>query len=130
MRHDVEQPVFTAIVKVHGSLLANFVFRDKAEALDWIKLNGPILEDKYGALSFHVGDLPGLKVGDKCNVWGEANEVFTITGIKRWEDHRWGFLIDGSFFEEVAKCHTEFLQEWPYDENEEEHDFAGDWHDK
>lgn len=101
--------VFTAMVRVTGKLLASYVFEDKVKARKWIDEQGPVLEDKYGYLKFIIESLPGLQVGDKCNVYGDADEVFTITGLKRWEDYRWGFVLDNCQVEEVAKCHTKFL---------------------
>lgn len=103
--------IFTKKVKVRGGLLSSFVFEDQLAVKNWIKKELPLLEKKYGRLEYEVSDLPGLKIGDRCNVWGEAQDVFTITGIKRYSDNRYGFLLDSGWVEEVAKCHTDFLHQ-------------------
>ena len=105
----MKNPVFTSMVRVTGSLLASYVFEDLAKARKWINTERQSMEDKYGALRFEFEPLPGQKVGDKCNVYGDADEVFIITGPVSWEDNRWGFVLDKCQVDEVAKCHTEFL---------------------
>lgn len=103
--------IFTKLVRVRGGLVSSFVFENQAAVKTWIKKELPVLERTHGRLSYEVSDLPGLKIGDRCNVWGEARDVFTITGIKRYSDNRYGFLLDSGWYEEVAKCHTEFLHQ-------------------
>ena len=110
MKVNMKDPVFTAMVRVTGKLSSSYVFEDKGKARKWVDAQGRAMENKYGYLNFIIESLPGLKVGDKCNVYGDADKVFTITGLKRFDDHRWGFILDKCQVEEVAKCHTEFLK--------------------
>jgi hypothetical protein len=106
-------PVFTVCIRVKGDLLSSFVFEDHAQADVWMNSEFLSLVDQYGELSAERSALPGLRIGDRCNVWGEASDVFVIRKVLEWSPNRWGFLLDSGEFEEVAKCHTEFLSGIP-----------------
>ena len=101
--------IFTKRISTTGQLFSSFVFESQAEVDRWLAEDLPLLEAEYGALTLHHGDLPGLSVGDKCNVMGEADDVFVITGIKQFSKDRWGFLLDNGLIEGVSKCHTKYL---------------------
>ena len=101
--------IFTKRISTAGQLFASFVFKSQAEVNRWLAKDLPLLEAQYGALTLHHGDLPGLSVGDKCNVWGEADDVFVITGITQYSKDNWGFLLNNGCTEGVSKCHTEYL---------------------
>lgn len=103
--------VFTKCVRTHGDLQANFVFENQ-EAVDaWINSDFQVLSTKHGGLTITITDLPGLAVGDKCNVMGEGWDEFTIVKLIAWDANRFGFLLDSGCVEEVAKCHTDCLSE-------------------
>jgi hypothetical protein len=102
--------VFTLCISTSGGLLSNFVFEDSKEQTRWMLEELPKLNKKYGELQLTHKHLPRLKVGDRCNVWGEASDVFTIRDIIKREEYRYSFLLDSGWTEEVAKCHTEFLR--------------------
>lgn len=101
--------IFTKRISTVGQLFSSFVFESQAEVDRWLAEDLPLLEAEYGALTLYHGDLPGLSVGDKCNVVGEADDVFVITGIRQYGKDRWGFLLDNGLIEGVSKCHTEYL---------------------
>lgn len=103
--------VFNLCISTSGSLLCNFVFENNEEQSKWMLEELPKLKKKYGELQLKRSYLPGLKVGDKCNVWGEAQDVFTIRKLIKRENYRYSFLLDSGCTEEVAKCHTEFLKD-------------------
>lgn len=102
--------MFTKRITTRGDLMANFVFETQAQVDDWIRDEFPKLEIKYDGLTYDVSDLPGLKVGDQCNVYGEADDVFTIVDLVKWDEHRYGFVLDIGCVEEVAKCHVDHLR--------------------
>lgn len=103
--------VFNLCITVKGSFWGSFVFEDNAEQSKWMLEELPKLRKKYGDIRLLRSYLPGLKVGDKCNVWGEASDVFTIRKLIKRDDYRYSFLLDSGCTEEVAKCHTEFLND-------------------
>lgn len=97
--------VFYYGIAVTGGLISSFEFETKEQVEEWVKLKLPILEEKYGNLKFVVYDLPGLKVGDKCRVYGEGSDEFVIESIKQYSEDRWGFCLDSGWSEEVYKCY-------------------------
>lgn len=100
---------FKYLATVKGKLQSSFVFED-IKALDkWLLVDYKDLVKKYGHLSYTVEELPCLRVGDVCNVYGEGTDQFTITGIRKYAEHRYGFILDGCTSEEVGKCHRKFL---------------------
>lgn len=101
--------VFTVCIRVSGSLQSSYVFENSKAAEQWLKSEYSKLSRKYGGLKYTKETLPGLKVGDVCNVWGEAKDVFVIRKLICWGNNRYGFILDNGCAEEVAKCHTEFL---------------------
>lgn len=104
--------VFTLCITVSGSYWGSFVFEDNEEQSKWMLEELPKLRKKYnGDIKLRRSYLPGLKVGDKCNVWGEGDQVFTIRNVVKINDYRYSFLLDSGCTEEVARCHTEFLKE-------------------
>jgi hypothetical protein len=105
----IDALVFTVCIRVKGDLLSSFVFENHAQADAWMNSKFLSLVDQYGELGAERSSLPGLRVGDRCNVWGEASDEFVIKKVLEWSPNRWGFLLDNGEFEEVAKCHTEFL---------------------
>jgi hypothetical protein len=120
-------PVFTVCVRVKGDLLSSFVFEDHAQADAWMNSEFLSLVNEYGEFTAERSALPGsalpgLRVGDRCNVWGEASDEFVVKELIEYSPNRWGFLLRGncvvgmkvieiSTIEEVAKCHTEFLND-------------------
>lgn len=104
--------IFTTCIRVKGDLQSSFVFENDDEANVWIELDFKInLKKKYEFLTYKKDRLPGFKIGDKCNVFGEGTDAFTIIGIVEYSDHRFGFKLDNGLTEEVAKCHADFLKE-------------------
>lgn len=100
---------FTICVRTHGQYQSNFVFTDAITADNWIANEFPKLKKQYTNITYDKESLPGLKIGDRCNVWGEAQDEFIIVGIKKYSEHRYGFILDSGCAEEVAKCHTQYL---------------------
>ena len=105
------QKVFKVCIKVYDGLQSSYVFEDEMKAQKWIKNEFPKLKKKYASLKFRKESLPGLKIGDDCNVYGEGMDVFTIQKLIKYSEDRYGFLLDSGSVEEVAKCHTEHLVE-------------------
>lgn len=105
MVKDLKKIRFTKMIRTSGGLQASFVFENQKEVQRWIKEDLPKLEAEYNKLSLEVSDLPGLRVGDKCKVWGEGNDVFVIEDIKIYSKDRYGFGLDSGWWEEVAKCY-------------------------
>lgn len=101
---------FWYLVSTKGKLLCNFVFEDKKQMDKWLEEEFPKLKKEFKVLEYTIRDLPGLRVGDKCHVWGEAQDVFKIEKMVKFEEHRYGFVMDTGDVEEVAKCHTKI--EW------------------
>lgn len=102
--------VFWYRVSTKGNLLCNYVFENKMQVDKWVKEEFPKLKRKFGTLEYTISDLPGLQIGDKCHVWGEAQDVFKIERMVKFEEHRYGFVLDSGFVEEVAKCHTKIRE--------------------
>lgn len=101
--------VFTHMVSTKGKLLCNFVFESEKAMDKWLLWDFPKLKKKYVDLDYSIRELPGLRVGDSCLVWGEAQDVFKIERLIKFEEHRYGFVLDSGFVEEVAKCHTKVV---------------------
>jgi len=88
------------------------VFENDAEADLWIQVEFKLhLKKQYKFLTHKKETLPGLKIGDECNVHGESTDVFKITGMVKYSDHRYGFKLDNGTTEEVAKCHINLMKE-------------------
>lgn len=102
-----ESLIFTNRIRTRGALGSNFVFKNLESANEWIKKELPLLREQYGEIEFELSDLPGLKIGDTCQVCGEGGEEFKIVGIKKYSPNRYGFLLDSGWYEEVAKCYIE-----------------------
>lgn len=96
-------PFFKAI-STSGGLISTYEFETDAEADSWMSKEAKELEKRYGKLSFRRFDLPGLKIGDSCSVWGEGPDEFKIVGLKRYSEHRYGFVLDSGWCEEAYKC--------------------------
>lgn len=101
--------IFTIGIRVWGGLGSSYVFESQEEANTWLETEFVKLKEKYSDLQYSIRDLPGLKIGDQCNVYGDCTDVYLIEGIKQYSPNRWGFELDSGFSEEVYKCHTEFL---------------------
>ena len=101
--------IFTVGISVTGGLGSSYVFETNEEADKWLETEFPSLEKEYGRLKYYVCDLPGLKIGDRCNVYGDGTDAYVIEGLKQYSPNRWGFILDSGFSEEIYKCHTEFL---------------------
>ena len=99
------EKTFKKCVHVSGGLCSSFVFEGSKEKDVWLASELPKLEEKYGVLVVSTSDLPGLKVGDKCRVFGEGEEVFVIEGLRQYSENRFGFMLDSGWNEEVAKCY-------------------------
>lgn len=105
----MKDKVFTVGIAVRGEFNCSYVFESKEQADSWLNSDFPALSQEYGALEYNLVDLPGLKIGDRCNVYGEGPEDFEILDLKKYSPHRYGFLLDSGWYEEVFKCHTQFL---------------------
>lgn len=101
--------IFTIGISVRGGLGSSYVFESQEAADEWLETEFPLLEKEYGKLEYYTCDLPGLKIGDQCNVYGDGTDVYLIEGLKQYSPNRWGFILDSGFSEEVYKCHTECL---------------------
>ncbi len=100
--------IFTRAITVNGqNFYSSYCFENDEQMHQWIKEEFPVLarEKKHkGKLTFHTYSLDGLKIGDRCHVCGEGNEVFTILGLRKYSKDRYGFELDNGFTEEVVKC--------------------------
>lgn len=105
----MKEKIFTVGIAVRGGLHSSYVFESKEHADTWLNNDLPALSQEYGALEYNLIDLPGLKIGDRCNVSGEGTDDFEILDIKKYSPHRYGFLLDSGWYEEIFKCHTTFL---------------------
>ena len=100
-----ESPVFTHSVKVSGNYNATFHFTSKKAAKQWMVDKVPGLIREYGEnIKATLGSLPGLRVGDKCGVYGEGMEEFTIVGVHSYQDDYYAFILDSGEAESVHKC--------------------------
>ena len=97
---------FAKCISVSGGLCSSFVFEGVQEKDEWLASELPKLEEKYGKLVVSTRDLPALKVGDKCRVFGEGDDVFVIEGLREYSKNRFGFMLDSGWNEEVAKCYS------------------------
>ena len=104
------QPVFTRCARTRGRLLSSFVF-ESDEALErWKREELPALCQEFGPLELLVDELPGLKLGESCFVYGEGDKRFVIEELVQWQPHRWGFVLDAGWVEEVAKCYERIIE--------------------
>ena len=101
--------IFTVGISVSGNFNSSYVFESESAADTWLDTVFQDLIHEYGELRYSVCDLPGLKVGDRCNVFGDGDEVYVIEGLKQYSPNRYGFILDSGFCEEVYKCHTNLL---------------------
>ena len=105
-----ERVTFKVCVRVTGTLHSSFVFKSIKDANVWIRLDFEELKKQHGNVSFTREILTPLYIGDKCNVYGDGADVYTILGIKEYSPNRFGFILNSGFSEEVAKCHNEFIK--------------------
>lgn len=89
---------------------ASFAFTTKDELYRWMAEDFEELKKQHPSvlppgLEFITFKLDGLKIGDSCHVRGDADEVYTIVGIKMYSKDRHGFILDSGFCEEVVKCY-------------------------
>lgn len=97
--------VFTVGASVRGGLGSSFQFENEAALEAWKENEFKALEATYGKLELSVYALPGLKVGDTCCVYGEGDEEFVIKELVQFSPHRYGFVLDSGWREEVGKCY-------------------------
>lgn len=102
--------VFNLCISTQGGLHSSFVFEDNAEQAKWLLEELPKLQKQYGELKLSRGHLPGLKVGDKCEVWGEGSDVFTIRKLIKRGEYQYSFLLDAGWTEDVAKCYEVLME--------------------
>lgn len=100
-----QKMVFTRMASVRGGLYSSFCFQSEKDLQNWVKSEFVSLEQEYGPLELAVSKLPGLKVGDTCFVWGEASDEFKIEELIEYSPHRYGFVLNSGWTEEVVKCH-------------------------
>lgn len=98
--------IFTVVISVRGNLLASYVFEDDNKAEAWLSKEFKELQAEHGPLTYTKGTLDGLKVGDRCFVWGDGDEEYVIEKLIKYSPHRYGFVLDSGCSEEVAKCYT------------------------
>lgn len=99
-------PRFFLLLRVHSNRFsASFVFTGQEQKNEWLRAGFESLQEKYGPLEYDEEALPGLMIGDKCRVLGDGSDVYTIEGLTKYEEHRYGFILDSGFVEEVAKCY-------------------------
>jgi len=97
--------IYRTVVHVSGDIVASYVFGRAIDARSWID-NVLVRMQKENTLTYTIADLDGLTVGDKCQVTGEGSDVFTIEGLIRYSDNRYGFLLDSGDAEEMYKCYS------------------------
>jgi len=102
----MKEKIFIKRIITRGSLSSTFVFENDQEVERWLAEDLPELEEEYGQVSLTFGDLPGLRVGDKCQVLGEGLDVFTIKKLIKYSKDRYGFILDTGWAEEVGKCYS------------------------
>jgi hypothetical protein len=92
-------------VNVRGDFNASYVFQDHFKMGRWFDTGFKQLEKRYGELQYTISDLDGLKIGDRCKVCGEGDNEFEIVDLIKYEEDRYGFVLDVGWTEEVAKCY-------------------------
>lgn len=96
---------YTRCIRIDGRLSASYSFVDDAAVDAWIATVFPKLQVKYKPLRIaEIRKLDGLQVGDRCGVFGEGMDTFTITGVFLYSPDRPGFALDSGWNEEVWKC--------------------------
>ena len=98
-------------INTKGRFMCSYVFSDEQEIEVFKKTTLVELERTYGKLKLDLYLLPGLKIGDYCNVNGEGTDEFKIECIRKLEDFRYSFGLDNGCWESVHKCHRNFLDE-------------------
>lgn len=101
--------IFTIGISVSGGLQSSYVFESEENAQEWLGSEFVKLKQEYSDLRYFVCTLPGLQIGDRCNVYGDGGSVYVIEGLKEYSSNRYGFILDSGFCEEVYKCHTDLL---------------------
>lgn len=95
---------FKIALDVRGDFICTFVFTSEGAKDRWVKTEFPKLQEEYGKLTFTTRGINPPNIGDKCHVAGEGSEVFKVLKLHKYEDHRYGFLINNCCCEEVHKC--------------------------
>ena len=98
--------VFGTVVHVKGDCIISFVFSNKNAASFWVQEVFPRMKKETPNLSYTLKTIDRLRVGDKCYVRGDGSEVYTIDGLVRYSDNRYGFLLNSGWTEEVHKCYS------------------------
>ena len=100
--------MFTKAVCVSGDLLSTFVFLTEDDRNKWIKEEYPRLQKEFKFLDYDLFDLSDLDIGDECFVIGEGDDTFIIQSLIKYSPHRYGFVLDSGWSEEVYKCYRRF----------------------
>lgn len=100
-------PVFKYALRTCGAFNSDYVFETKEQREDFLHNEFCRIQQKYPGTKLHgVEELPGFQLGDKCHVWGEGMDVFTIVGVKKYEEHRYGYELKEGWIEGVHKCYA------------------------
>jgi len=103
MKEDI---LYRVAIHTTGKFLSSFAFESDKDADAWIETELPKLKAEYGNVIVECRNkLDGLRVGDKCQVSGEGNDIFTIVDKKMYSNNRPGFILDSGWSEEVVKCY-------------------------
>lgn len=96
---------YNKVAKSHYSIIS-YSFHDMEEVSKWVESDLPEIKLKWNALTYKVFKLDGLKLGGKCHVRGDGNEVYEIVDVEERSKDRPCFALDSGFVEEVAKCQS------------------------
>lgn len=102
-------------VTTSGAYNANFNFNTEEERDKWLKTEFIKLAEKFDKTTPHLKELDDIEVGDICFVYGEGTTRFKVTGVHKWDDNYYGFVLDHSVIEEVSKCYK-----YPFDSTQEQ----------
>ena len=106
-RRRERNPVYNVAVSVSGPYHCRFSFTNRDALVKWLTSEFPKLKEKYGnTLEYNTQMLDGLQVGDKCHVYGDGDEEYTIVSQFMYSNDRPGFTLNTGFNEEVAKCYA------------------------
>lgn len=96
--------IFKYSAFVSGNYSCLYVFENSQQLDSWTNSEFKKLKNQYGNLLLRVEVLDQLKIGDKCHVNGDGNEIYQILDITKFDEYQYGFILDTGFVENVAKC--------------------------
>lgn len=93
-------------VNVRGDYNAEYAFTSLDKLSAWMVNETMTADDgSHKKVEFRTSELDGLTIGDKCHVYGDGNEIYTIVDVFCSSPNSPMFSLSSGFSEPVVKCY-------------------------